>query len=956
MTLRLPRTTQRRLPRATRRLVGAATVAVLIGGIAFGAGSVNGAFSGVTTNPGNSWSTWQPAVVLASSAFNGPFPETATGTLAHFVANETVIYRLDGATPLTGSPSAVGAGGAATITSLSMPSASEGAHTLYVIGGNGSQATTAVTIDATIPTASASLSPAANGNGWNNTSPVQVTLIGSDPGGSGIAQIRYTLDGTDPTVSGTAVTYGSPFTVASTTTVKYYATDAAGNVSVVGTKQVNIDTTGPANSIAVSNVTGNAVKSSNTVYYRGANAGSFTLTNTVTDATSGPASSATAALGGAATGWTHTPSMVTTPAGGPYVSSTFTWGAATSSAPTETVTGADAASNTTGTVLSFVNDSTGPTGGSVDATGLVGAGSRYSTSTNLSIAFADGTDTVGVTSGKILARATATLTNGSCGAYGAYTNLATDPSSPYPNTVADQACYSYRYTVLDLLGNSTGYYSGDVKVDTTAPAAPSLGYSVMTNTYQAGGTVWYRSTATSGAFTTTAATTDTASGIASYAFPALGTGWTSTPGTTDVNAYSWAATGMAAPGSKSVTATNNATGTSAGTSFTMTADDTAPIGGSVTNTNGYHTTTSLNVTTGTGTDGGSNIDTNSRQLQRRVGTLSAGSCSAWGAYANLAANPTSPYADTVAGASCYQYQYLVDDNVDNRATYTGTDVTRVDTTAPSGDSISYTDGAYASASLSVTFTAGADAESGINTGVGKIQRATGTLSAGACSAWTGFSDLVTNPTSPYSATVADATCYQFRYVTTNNAGLTSTATNANITQVSLCATFTLQATADSYVWGNSGTADMNFGTATTMSVGNSSASFRALVRFDYPAYPAGCTLNTVVLEMVPTSGGTGRNHTAKRITAAWTEAAVTYNNQPATTTTGQTTVASVATNAVESWDVKTMFLADTNSAGTGTERGFMIIDAAETNGIFKAFASSEHATTGYRPRLVIDFN
>jgi len=52
-------------------------------------------------------------------------------------------------------------------------------------------------------------------------------------------------------------------------------------------------------------------------------------------------------------------------------------------------------------------------GGSVDASGLVGTGSRYPASTTLSLVLAKGTDSSGVaTTGNQLLRASASLTNG----------------------------------------------------------------------------------------------------------------------------------------------------------------------------------------------------------------------------------------------------------------------------------------------------------------------------------------------------------------------------------------------------------------------------------------------------------------------------------------------------------------------------------------------------------------
>ena len=137
-------------------------------------------------------------------------------------------------------------------------------------------------------------------------------------------------------------------------------------------------------------------------------------------------------------------------------------------------------------------DVAGPTGGSVDATGLVGTGSRYSTSTTLSLALVDGTDPSGIAdSGAQLLRATGTLTSGGtadgvCGTFGSYTQVGgDDPTSPVADTVADQACYSYRYVVMDSLGNTTTYTSPGIKVETTAPAAPTLSYSAFTNAYWA---------------------------------------------------------------------------------------------------------------------------------------------------------------------------------------------------------------------------------------------------------------------------------------------------------------------------------------------------------------------------------------------------------------------------------------------------------------------------------------
>jgi hypothetical protein len=364
-------------------------------------------------------------------------------------------------------------------------------------------------------------------------------------------------------------------------------------------------------------------------------------------------------------------------------------------------------------------DTAGPTGGSVDATGLTGTGARYSPSTTLSIALNAGSDPSGLAaSGFQLLRATATLTStggadGVCGTYGAYAAVgAIDPVSPVSDVVGDQACYRYRYVVTDIYGNATTYTSGDIKVDGTPPAAPALAFSGFTNTYWsgAGSTVYYRSAAATGAFTATASAADASSGIASYAFPALGTNWTSTPGALGVNAYSWSGA-PAAPGAKTVTVTNNAGVTSGTAGFTMVADDTAPSAGTVAYVNGSTGGGTISVSFTTGTDGGSGLGT--RLLQRAQATLTGQTCGVYGAFATVAGgtNPTSPFVDAVATSGfCYQYQYVVSDNVGNTTTATSANVAH----APYGAWWRFNEGAGTSA---------ADSFSSNNTGA--LQAAAG---------------------------------------------------------------------------------------------------------------------------------------------------------------------------------------------------------------------------------------
>ncbi len=232
------------------------------------------------------------------------------------------------------------------------------------------------------------------------------------------------------------------------------------------------DTAAPVNALSLSDLTGNAAKSGNTVYYRGAAAGSFTLTNGVSDTGSGPASSTTATLAGTSTGWTHNPSTVSTPSAGPYVSASFSWTAGTTGAPTETVTGRDLAGNAAATTLSFVNDSAAPVGGTITYT------DGYQSDPSVSVAFTAGSDSgSGIATGR-LQRATATLAGGTCGTFTGFTTIGpANPASPYVDSqVTNSTCYQYRYAITDQLGNQALVASANVaRVDYAGAVGATTG-------------------------------------------------------------------------------------------------------------------------------------------------------------------------------------------------------------------------------------------------------------------------------------------------------------------------------------------------------------------------------------------------------------------------------------------------------------------------------------------------
>src|SRR6185503_14781078 len=165
-------------------------------------------------------------------------------------------------------------------------------------------------------------------------------------------------------------------------------------------------------------------------------------------------------------------------------------------------------------------------------------------------------------------RATATLVNDVCGGF-----TGTDPVTILAGNDADtlsSGCYRYTLTATDNVGNQVVTQSAIVKVDVSAPTAPTLTFSNATGSAHypgTGSTIWFRSAVgAGGSFDVTASSTDAQTGVASYSFPALGAGWSQTgSGATRTYTYTDAA---ATPGAANVTATNGAGNGSGNGTFT----------------------------------------------------------------------------------------------------------------------------------------------------------------------------------------------------------------------------------------------------------------------------------------------------------------------------------------------------------------------------------------------------
>ncbi len=390
-------------------------------------------------------------------------------------------------------------------------------------------------------------------------------------------------------------------------------TDHVGNTVSVSTI-VKVDTSAPAApSLTLSNAAGGAYYSGSgsRVYFRpGAAAGSFDIAGSSTDGDTGVASLAFPTASAVGTNWS---------ASGSGSSRTYSYTATATSNGTQNVTATNLAGGVSANATFDVTaDASAPGGGalSVNGTAATGGGST-SYDTDGSFAIGSRTDyseaasaTESGLASSTLTRQGATLSADSCGSFGAATTLVGTPAQSGLAT----GCYRYTLTGTDNVGNAVSI-STIVKVDTSAPAAPSLTLSNATGgAYYAGSgsTVFFRPAAASGSFDLGASSSDGETGVAAYQFPTgttLGTNW-SASGAGASRTYSFTA-GATTNGSQSVTATNGAGGVSAGSSFTLAADSSAPTSTVQCNgaacTGGFYATAPVNVTLSANDGAGSGL-------------------------------------------------------------------------------------------------------------------------------------------------------------------------------------------------------------------------------------------------------------------------------------------------------------------------------------------------------------
>ncbi len=507
--------------------------------------------------------------------------------------------------------------------------------------------------------------------------------------GSGLASSTLTRESA-PLLANSCGAYGSLTTITGNpdqtslvngTCYRYLltVTDNVGNVTTT-TTVVMVDNTAPAApTLTLSNATGTAFvdNTGKVAYFKsGSSSGGFDVAASASDAETSVAASA----------YTFPSAFSNWGVSGSNASRTYALSTTSSSSPgSQNVTATNGASLTSGNAsFSVVADATAPTGGvlSINSTSAaLSATTSYNNTGSFTIGTrTDYTETMGASASglatSVLTRESATLSGDACGTFGSSSTIATG-SGTVQNSgagISTGTCYRYTLTGTDNVGNAATIQT-IVKVDTTAPSAPTLTLATSSSGLSVtGSTLFVKTGTSSGSFTVTdsgpAADTETA--IASYSFPTLGGGWNAptTPSTVS-RSYSLSTTATA-HSSQSVTATNGAGLASSATTFSVALDGTGPSGVTITHPTGPSTQVTHTLTFSQGTDtGGSGVA--SWLIERAYAAFSSGTtcpASPTGSYATFTGSGSSPSStldNDLTGASngCYWYRITSTDAVGN---------------------------------------------------------------------------------------------------------------------------------------------------------------------------------------------------------------------------------------------------------------------------------------------------
>ena len=193
-------------------------------------------------------------------------------------------------------------------------------------------------------------------------------------------------------------------------------------------------------------------------------------------------------------------------------------------------------------------------------------------------------------------------------------------------------------------------------------------------------------------------------------------------------------------------------------------------------------------------------------------------------------------------------------------------------------------------------------------------------------------------------------------------------TSSNLTTATIVAavplsTCTLTPSADSYVDQATLQQGSNFGGVTPLQVESSqtigliSTNKRSFVKFDLSScsIPAAAAVQTATLSVfLSAAPNQSRTWNINRVTAAWTENAITWSNQPASTSS-----TSVVTGTTANVTLQATVTSDVQSFVSGglTNNGWRFSDSVENSSTVRngKFPSREVGTPAQRPSLVVNY-
>ncbi|WP_449229282.1 Ig-like domain-containing protein [Azospirillum argentinense] len=631
-----------------------ATATPTTGSLTLNANGANPVSATATDPAGNTSTAGTQSLTIDTTAPNAPTVTTAlsnsttptlTGTAE---SGSTVTVTVGGATYTTTATNGAWSIDLATATpttgslTLNPNGTNPVSATATDPAGNVSTAgTQTLTIDTTAPNAPALTSATLS----NSATP---TLAGTAESGS---TVTVTVGGATYTTTATNGAWSIDLATATPTTgsltlnangtnaVSATATDAAGNVSTAGTQTLTIDTTAP-NAPAVTSA---ALTNSTTPTLAGTAESGSTVVVTV-----GGATYTTTATGGTwsidlATATPTTGSLTLNPNGTNAVSATATDPAGnTSTAGTQSLTIDTTAPNAPAVTSATLTNSTTPT-----LTGTAESGS-----------------TVTVTVGG--ATYTTTATNGAWSI-----DLATATPTTGSLTLNANGANPVSATATDPAGNSSTAGTQSLTIDTTAPNAPAVTSTTLSNsaTPTLAGTAESGSTVTvtvgGATYTTTASGTGAWSVDLATATPTTGSLTLNANGTNAVSVTATDAAGnSSAPGTQTLTIDTTApnaptlTSTTLSNSATPTLAGTAESGSTVTVTVGgatYTTTAtngawSIDLATATPTTGSLTLNANGANAVSATATDAAGNTSTAGTQ-SLTIDTTAPNAPALTSAA-----------------------------------------------------------------------------------------------------------------------------------------------------------------------------------------------------------------------------------------------------------------------------------------------------------------